>query len=98
MSREWLLTLEVGDTIITEREGMVEELVVSRAVVKTRNRYSVKIKRKHLKMELPMIEYDDDNVSYLWSMKTGNILNEFKRWTIRKNKDNYIENKEKYLS
>ena len=55
-SSKWLQTLREGDVLVIYYEGYDEELTVVRGPRKWGTRYSVLLKRPHLKQELPMTE------------------------------------------
>jgi hypothetical protein len=58
-SAKWLQTLQEGDVLSIDYEGYEEELLVVRKPKKWGTRWSVVLKRPHLKQLLPMTERGD---------------------------------------
>ena len=85
MSREWLETLRVGDVILSRFAGYDDPLEVVRGILHTRQRWGVLVKRKHLKVAMPMMECDDEYVVYQWSSQVGQTHNKFKEWKVMRN-------------
>lgn len=82
MSREWLSALRVGDVILSRYEDHDDPLEVVRVIIPTRARWGVLMKRKHLKVPMPMMECDDEYVLFQWSSKIGQIQHKFREWKI----------------
>jgi hypothetical protein len=85
MSRDWLEALRVGDVILSRFAGYDDPLEVVRGILHTRQRWGVLVKRKHLKVAMPMMECDDEYVMYQWSSQVGQTHNKFKEWKVMRN-------------
>jgi hypothetical protein len=82
-SREWLMSLRVGDVILAPHSGAIEELLVVREVLPRRERAGVVVKRKFLKAPFFLTEYGE-HVEFMWSCHWGKSAEDFTKWEVRR--------------